>query len=97
MPVEQRDAGTVKANRHASGRTTSGSAGSGYASGRHPSPMGMGGTGGMDGRHANGPRTGGERRSMEGRGRGADHQRWPNDFFTALGLFTMTAARNAAR
>ena len=28
----------------------------------------------------------------KGRGRGLDHQRWPNKYFTALGLFTMTAA-----
>jgi len=28
----------------------------------------------------------------KGRGRGQDHQRWPNKYFTALGLFTMTAA-----
>lgn len=31
-----------------------------------------------------------------GRGRGADHQRWPNTFFTAAGLFTMTEAHAAA-
>jgi len=28
----------------------------------------------------------------KGRGRGQDHQRWPNKYFTALGLFSMTAA-----
>jgi RNA-directed DNA polymerase len=31
-----------------------------------------------------------------GRGRGADHQRWPIAHFTAHGLFTMTEARAAA-
>ncbi|MFN3413166.1 MAG: group II intron maturase-specific domain-containing protein [Thermoanaerobaculum sp.] len=31
-----------------------------------------------------------------GRGRGGDHQRWPNTFFTAAGLFTMTQAHAAA-
>jgi RNA-directed DNA polymerase len=31
-----------------------------------------------------------------GRGRGSDHQRWPNAFFTAQGLFTMTEAHAAA-
>lgn len=31
----------------------------------------------------------------EGRGRGADHQRWPNAFFAKYGLFTMTEARAA--
>jgi RNA-directed DNA polymerase len=37
-----------------------------------------------------------QRRGGEGRGRGADHQRWPNAYFDAHGLFTMTAARRAA-
>jgi RNA-directed DNA polymerase len=32
----------------------------------------------------------------KGRGRGRDHQRWPNKYFTALGLFTMTAAHAQA-
>jgi RNA-directed DNA polymerase len=36
------------------------------------------------------------RRGGTGRGRGHDHQRWPNAYFTAHGLFTMTAARKAA-
>jgi RNA-directed DNA polymerase len=36
------------------------------------------------------------RRGGTGRGRGADHRRWPNAFFDAHGLFTMTAARRAA-
>ncbi len=31
-----------------------------------------------------------------GRERGSDHQRWPNAYFDAQGLFTMTAARRAA-
>lgn len=29
---------------------------------------------------------------MKGRGRGADHQRWPNQYFEELGLFSMYAA-----
>lgn len=37
-----------------------------------------------------------KRRGGVGRGRGADHQRWPNAYFDAQGLFTMTAARKAA-
>ena len=31
-----------------------------------------------------------------GRGRGRDHQRWPNDFFAKHGLFSLAAARAAA-
>ena len=33
----------------------------------------------------------------QGRGRGRDHLRWPNAFFTAHGLFSLTAAHVAAR
>jgi len=33
------------------------------------------------------------RKGMRGRGRGADHQRWPNAFFGKLGLFSMAEAR----
>ncbi|MBI3229691.1 MAG: group II intron reverse transcriptase/maturase, partial [Burkholderiales bacterium] len=33
-----------------------------------------------------------KRHGGKGRGRGADHQRWPNAYFTNLGLFTITAA-----
>lgn len=36
-----------------------------------------------------------QRRGGTGRGRGADHQRWPNAYFAAAGLFTMTTARQA--
>ncbi len=36
------------------------------------------------------------RRGRKGRGRGSDHQRWPNAFFAALGLFSLTAAHAAA-
>lgn len=32
----------------------------------------------------------------KGRGRGSDHQRWPNAYFDALGLFTMQAAHARA-
>jgi RNA-directed DNA polymerase len=37
-----------------------------------------------------------KREGKRGRGRGADHQRWPNAYFDAHGLFTMIAARRAA-
>jgi len=33
-----------------------------------------------------------KRRGGAGRGRGADHQRWPNAFFTEHGLFSLTMA-----
>ena len=36
-----------------------------------------------------------KRHHRRGRGRGADHQRWPNRYFTAQGLFTLTAAQEA--
>jgi RNA-directed DNA polymerase len=38
-----------------------------------------------------------KRSGRRGRGRGADHQRWPNAFFTAQGLFSLRAAREALR
>jgi RNA-directed DNA polymerase len=34
---------------------------------------------------------------LRGRGRGADHQRWPNVYFAAAGLFTMVEAYRQAR
>jgi RNA-directed DNA polymerase len=37
-----------------------------------------------------------KRAGLRGRGRGVDHQRWPNRFFAAQGLFSMVAARAAA-
>ena len=37
-----------------------------------------------------------KRRGGRGRGRGSDHQRWPNRFFAEHGLFSLTAARAAA-
>jgi RNA-directed DNA polymerase len=37
------------------------------------------------------------RRKGKGRGRGADHQRWPNAYFVRHGLFTMQTARLQAR
>ena len=37
-----------------------------------------------------------KRRGGVGRGRGSDHQRWPNRFFAEYGLFSLTAARAAA-
>jgi RNA-directed DNA polymerase len=30
-----------------------------------------------------------KRRGRTGRGRGNDHQRWPNSYFTTLGLFSL--------
>jgi len=36
-----------------------------------------------------------KRSGRQGRGRGSDHQRWPNAFFTAQGLFSLFAARRA--
>jgi RNA-directed DNA polymerase len=36
------------------------------------------------------------RQGRQGRGRGEDHQRWPNAFFAALGLFSLTAAHTLA-
>jgi RNA-directed DNA polymerase len=37
------------------------------------------------------------RRGRRGRGRGSDHQRWPNAFFAKGGLFNFVTARAAAR
>jgi RNA-directed DNA polymerase len=36
-----------------------------------------------------------KRRGARGRGRGRDHQRWPNDFFHAQGLFSLMASHRA--
>lgn len=36
-----------------------------------------------------------KRQGKKGRGRGRDHQRWTNDFFTACGLFSMVTAYEA--
>jgi RNA-directed DNA polymerase len=38
-----------------------------------------------------------KRRGGRGRGRGTDHQRWPNRFFADLELFSLTAAHASAR
>jgi RNA-directed DNA polymerase len=38
-----------------------------------------------------------KRHGRRGRGRGGDHQRWPNAFFTAQGLFSLAAAHALAR
>ena len=35
-----------------------------------------------------------KRRGLEGRGRGIDHQRWPNRYFKKLGLFCLLDARD---
>ncbi len=37
------------------------------------------------------------RMGMQGRGRGADHQRWPNSFFEAQGLFSLKTNHALAR
>ena len=37
------------------------------------------------------------RHGGQGRGRGADHQRWPNTYFAEQGLFTMTTSFALAR
>jgi RNA-directed DNA polymerase len=37
------------------------------------------------------------RAGLRGRGRGTDHQRWPNAYFDALGLFNLEAAHKRAR
>ncbi|HUT91288.1 MAG TPA: group II intron reverse transcriptase/maturase, partial [Thermoguttaceae bacterium] len=33
-----------------------------------------------------------KRSGRSGRGRGADHQRWPNSYFAELGLFSLEQA-----
>jgi hypothetical protein len=38
-----------------------------------------------------------KRSGRRGRGRGKDHQRWPNSFFTAHGLYSLVAAHAAVR
>ena len=38
-----------------------------------------------------------KRRGQRGRGLGADHQRWPNAFFAAQGLYSMVMAHALAR
>jgi RNA-directed DNA polymerase len=38
-----------------------------------------------------------KRQGGQGRGRGSDHQRWPNAFFAKLGLFSLAAAHAEAR
>ena len=37
-----------------------------------------------------------KRRGRKGRGRGSDHQRWPNAFFAAHGLYSLKAAHASA-
>ena len=34
-----------------------------------------------------------KRRGLDGRGRGKDHQRWPNRYFKKLGLYCLLDAR----
>ena len=38
-----------------------------------------------------------KRQGRHGNGRGADHWRWPNAYFSGLGLFTLTTAHEQAR
>jgi RNA-directed DNA polymerase len=37
-----------------------------------------------------------KRQKKKGRGRGSDHQRWPNAFFAEMGLYSLTAAHRTA-
>src|SRR6266567_5503822 len=37
-----------------------------------------------------------KRHKLQGRARGRDHQRWPNAYFTRLGLISLALARRAA-
>jgi len=37
-----------------------------------------------------------KRHKLQGRGRGRDHQRWPNAYFAELGLFSLAIARAQA-
>jgi RNA-directed DNA polymerase len=37
-----------------------------------------------------------KRQKRKGRGRGMDHQRWPNAFFAAMGLYSLDTAQRAA-
>ncbi|MCE5230638.1 group II intron reverse transcriptase/maturase, partial [bacterium] len=36
------------------------------------------------------------RQHKRGRGRGSDHQRWPNAYFAGAGLFSLTTAQRLA-
>jgi RNA-directed DNA polymerase len=38
-----------------------------------------------------------KRQGRHGMGRGTDHWRWPNAYFSERGLFTLTAAHEQAR
>jgi len=58
MPVESREAGRWKRERENEGTTTLDSAGYGSTRGRHPSPVGMGGTSGLDRTHVGNPGNG---------------------------------------
>jgi len=58
MPVEPREAGRWKRERQNKGTTTLGSAGNGSTRGRHPSPVGMGGTSSLDRTHVGNPGNG---------------------------------------
>jgi RNA-directed DNA polymerase len=37
-----------------------------------------------------------KRQGKKGRGRGNDHQRWPNSYFTTVGLFSLKQAHTVA-
>ena len=37
-----------------------------------------------------------KRSNKKGRGRGTDHQRWPNAYFTTMGLYTLKQAHAVA-
>jgi hypothetical protein len=55
MPVEPREAGRWKREGRKQGTTTLESAGNGSTRGRNPSPLGLGGTGGLDRTHVANP------------------------------------------
>ena len=38
-----------------------------------------------------------KRNKKKGRGRGSDHQRWPNAYFTTMGLYSLKQAHVVAR
>ena len=65
----------------------------GYARRRGPRPLGLDRTDGVDRSHADGARTGCERRRLV---QPDYHQRWPNAFFAAQGLYSLTTAHVAS-
>ena len=58
MPAEPREAGRWRRERQNEGTTTLDSAGNGSTRGRNPSPVGMGGTNGLDRTYVGNPGNG---------------------------------------